>query len=82
MCCYLPKGREITSQGVGKESFVIRSPGTSRNAFGLLAHLCRYETQNNMPLPVCYLFIESLCQICCIAVSIKYKQNSGRFENI
>ena len=25
VCCYLPKGREITSQGVGKESFVIRS---------------------------------------------------------
>ena len=35
-----------------------------------------------MPLPLCYLFIESLCQIWCIAVSIKYKQNSGRFENI
>ena len=35
-----------------------------------------------MPLPLCYLLMESLCQICCIAVSIKYKQNSGRFENI
>ena len=32
-----------------------------------------YETQNNMPLPLSYLLIESLCQICCI-VSIKYKQ--------
>ena len=41
-----------------------------------------YEAHNNMPLPLCYLFIESLCQICCIAVSIKYKQSSGRFENI
>ena len=83
MCCYLPKGREITSQRVGKESFVIRIPGKQRDAaFGLLAHLCRYETQNNMPLPLCYLLIESLCQICCIAVSIKYKLNSARFENI
>ena len=48
VCCYLPKGREITSQRVGKESFLIHSPGKWRNAFGLLAHLCRYETQNNM----------------------------------
>ena len=35
-----------------------------------------------MHLLLYYLFIESLCQIRCIVLSIKYKQNSAFFEDI